>query len=181
MNPDGVEPILSHIIPNSVHNKADTLKCIGMLAGTKVRDLVVQHLNDIGNVMNLEWNAQTAYDNNEWAIQADEDHGKATYTFRKLLRKDSPGPGVVKFKDRDEIRFGQGNAKDIEKLGGGPLPVLCNLQYAVARVLRMSGAADVIAQLKDDADDSDIPLNLTLTDFANILTAKLLLNSGYVL
>jgi hypothetical protein len=38
----------------------------------------------------------------------------------------------------------------------------------------MSGAADVIAQLKDDADDSDIPLYLASTDFANILTAKLL-------
>ena len=103
---------------------------------------------------------------------------KVTYTFRKLLRKDSPGPGLIKLKDGDKIQFGQGEAKDIEKLGGGPLPALCNLQYAVARVFRVSGAADVIAQLKDDADDSDIPLYL---DFANILTAKLLLNSGQVI
>ena len=116
-----------------------------------------------------------------WTCFVIPDFVKVTYTFRKLLRKDSPGPGLVKLKDGDKIRFGQGNAKDIEKLGGGPLPVLCNLQYAVARVLRISGVADVIAQLKDDADDSDIPLYLTPTDFANILTAKLLLNSGHVL
>jgi hypothetical protein len=49
----------------------------------------------------------------------------------------------------------------------------------VAHVLRTSGGADVIAQLKDDADDSDFPhVYLASTDFANILTAKLLLNSG---
>jgi hypothetical protein len=109
------------------------------------------------------------------------DFVKVTYTFRKLLRKDSPGPGLIKLKDGEKIRFGQGEAKDIEKLGGGPLPALCNLQYAVARVFRVSGAADVIAQLKDDADDSDIPPYLTSIDFVDILTAKLLLNSGQVL
>jgi hypothetical protein len=47
-----------------------------MLAGQEVRDLVIDNLNRIGNVMNLEWNAQTAYDDIEWAIQADEDQGK---------------------------------------------------------------------------------------------------------
>ena len=30
-------------------------------------------------------------------------------------------------------------------------------QLAVARVLKMSGAADVTDQLRDDADDSDFP------------------------
>jgi hypothetical protein len=45
----------------------------------------------------------------------------------------------------------------------------------------MSGAADVIAQLKDDADDSDfLHVYLASTDFANILTAKLLLDSGQI-
>jgi hypothetical protein len=97
------------------------------------------------------------------------------------LRKDSPGPGLVKLKDGDKIQFGQGKAEDIEKLGGGPLPTLCNLRYAVARVFRVSGAADMIAQLKDDADDPDIPLYLASTDFASILTAKLLLNSGQII
>jgi hypothetical protein len=42
-----------------------------MIAGPQVQDLVVEHLNGIGNVMNLEWNAQTTHDNIEWAIQAD--------------------------------------------------------------------------------------------------------------
>jgi hypothetical protein len=97
------------------------------------------------------------------------------------VRKDSPGPAYIKLRDGDEIRFGQGEAKDIEGVPGGPLPALCNLQYAVARVLRMSGAADMIAELKDDADDSDLPNYVASTDFSNILTAKLLLNSGQML
>jgi hypothetical protein len=46
-------------------------------------------------------------------------------------------------------------------------------------MLRMSGAAEAIAQLKDDADDLDFPcIDFSLTDFANTLTAKLILNSG---
>ena len=114
-----------------------------------------------------------------WTGLIISDFIKVTYTFRKLLRKDFPSPGLIKLKDGDKIQFGQGEVK--EKLGGGPLPVLCNLQYAVACAFCMSGAVDVIAQLKDDADDSDIPLYLTSIDFIDILTAKLLLNSGQVL
>ena len=43
----------------------------------------------------------------------------------------------------------------------------------------ISGAADVIAKWKDDADNLDFPyVCIASTDIANILTAKLLLNSG---
>jgi hypothetical protein len=38
-------------------------------------------------------------------------------------------------------------AEDTERFGKGLLPVLCNLRYAVARVLMISGPSDVIAQL----------------------------------
>ena len=47
-----------------------------MLAGEEIRDLVVKYLNDIENVMNLQWDAQHAYDDLVWAIQANEDNGK---------------------------------------------------------------------------------------------------------
>jgi hypothetical protein len=101
------------------------------------------------------------------------------YTFRKLFREDSPGPGFIQLRHGDAISFG---SEEAEKLGSGPSPVLCNLQYAVAQVLCMSGAVEFIEQLKDDADDSDSPhTELPSTDFINILTAKLLLNSGQVL
>jgi hypothetical protein len=54
--------------------------------------------------------------------------------------------------------------------------LLCNLQLAVARVLKMSGAADIITQLMEDADDSDFPHNFLASEtFCDILDAELLL------
>ena len=54
--------------------------------------------------------------------------------------------------------------------------MLCNLRLAVARVLKMSGAADIIAQLMEGADDSGFPHNfLAFENFCDILDAKLLL------
>ena len=48
-----------------------------MLAGPEEGDLVVEHLNSVGNIMTLEWNASQAYADFRWAIQAKvEDDGK---------------------------------------------------------------------------------------------------------
>jgi len=44
-----------------------------MLAGPEYR---ISSWNGIGNAVNLEMNAHTKYDKIEWAIQANEDHGK---------------------------------------------------------------------------------------------------------
>jgi hypothetical protein len=52
---------------------------------------------------------------------------KVAYTFRKLLRQDFPGPLPIQLRHGDEISFGNGEVEDVERLGGGPLPVLCNL------------------------------------------------------
>lgn len=79
--------------------------------------------------------------------------------------------------DGDEISFGRG--PDDPKLNRGPSPLLCNLHYAVSKVLGMGGAADVIAQWKDDADDSDFPhvylscLNRLLQHFVGKIAAEL--------
>ena len=51
----------------------------------------------------------------------------------------------------------------------------------MARVLKMSGAADIIMRWKDEADDEDVPHNFIASEeFCNILDAKLLL-SGHAL
>ena len=42
-----------------------------------------------------------------------------------------------------------GQGPDGERLNKGPLPKLYNLQLAVARVLKMSAAADIILGLED--------------------------------
>jgi hypothetical protein len=51
------------------------MKCIAMFAGTAARDLVLQHLNDLGNLMNLQSDAHTAYDNLRWGIEARMENG----------------------------------------------------------------------------------------------------------
>src|SRR5882724_1333489 len=80
---------------------------------------------------------------------------KVKYIYRRVPYSSEAGPAGINLRDGDEIRFG-GGVKG-ETLGSGPLPLLCNVQLAVARVLYMSGAAEVVMQLKRDADDSDTP------------------------
>ena len=50
-----------------------------MLAGATAADDVVQHLNKIGNVMNMQQDAHTAYDNLKWGIEAKEESGKVRF------------------------------------------------------------------------------------------------------
>jgi len=176
VGPMGVVPILAHVIPNSVHDKPDTLKCIAMFAGERVRDLVIQYLNHTGNVMNIQSDAHTAYDSLRWGIEAQShDNGKVKYIFRTIPPSPNSSPGFIRLREGDEINFGQG--PEGERFGRGPLPLLCNLQLAVARVLHMSGAAEIIAQLKDDADDTDFSNVYHMSeDFCDILDAKLLMS-----
>ncbi|KAH9981765.1 hypothetical protein BJV74DRAFT_854001 [Russula compacta] len=72
-DPDGLLPALAHIIPNSVQGKPNTLKCIAMFASVVTKDVVMNHLNNIGNAMNMELNAHTHYDNLHWGIEAKDE------------------------------------------------------------------------------------------------------------
>ncbi|KAH9977546.1 hypothetical protein BJV74DRAFT_860371 [Russula compacta] len=172
----GLKPHLGYIIPNSVHDKRDTIKCIAMLAGTAVRDLVVKQLNGPGNLMNIESNTHTAYNDILWGIEAREENGMVKYIYRNVPSS-AENTGIIRLKDGDQINFGGG--LEAARLGFGPNPALCNLQLAVARVLRMSGAAEVIAQMMDDGDDSDFPhIYIASPEFCNILTAQLHLAGG---
>ena len=47
-----------------------------MFAGTATRDFVLQHMNDLGNLMNLQADAYTAYDNLRWGIEAQVENEK---------------------------------------------------------------------------------------------------------
>jgi hypothetical protein len=85
------------------------------------------------------------------------------------------GPGFINLREGDEICFGRG--EEGKKLKTGPIPRLCNLQLAVARVLKMSGAADIILEWKDQADDDGLfRLSITSEEFCDMVDAKLLLS-----
>jgi hypothetical protein len=46
-----------------------------MFAGDEARDLVIQHLNVIGNAVNLQRDAHAAYDDLKWWIEVQNDNG----------------------------------------------------------------------------------------------------------
>ncbi|KAG8220712.1 hypothetical protein J3R82DRAFT_3035 [Butyriboletus roseoflavus] len=174
----GMLPALAHIIPNSVRGKPDTLKCIAMFAGGSARDIIVSHLNKIGNVMNMELNAHTTYDLLSWGIEAKEESGQVKYFFRMVpVDPDIDTLGIITLNEGDEIQFGKG--LEGKKLNNGPIPILCNLQLAVARVLKMSGAADVILKWKDQADDDGCyGLFIASEGYFDMLDAKLFLSGA---
>ncbi|KAH9970929.1 hypothetical protein BJV74DRAFT_783921 [Russula compacta] len=146
--------ILIQIFRRDGYSWPDTIKCIAMLAGTAVRDFVVKQLNGPGNLMNIQSDTHTAYDDILWGIEAREENGIVKYIYRNVPSS-AESPGIIRLNDGDQIIFGGG--LEAARLGFGPNPALCNLQLAMARVLRMSGAAEVIAQIMDDGDDSDFP------------------------
>lgn len=50
-----------------------------MFAGAAARDDVVNHVNNIGNVMNLQQDAHTSYDKLRWGIEAEEEDGEVRF------------------------------------------------------------------------------------------------------
>jgi len=104
---------------------------------------------------------------------------KTTYIYRKIPFEVGAGPGFITIRDGDQITFGGG--QEAARLGSGPNALLCNFQLAVARVLEMSGAAELIAEIIEDGDDSDFNhVYISSPAFCDILTAKLL-SSGRAL
>ena len=101
------------------------------------------------------------------------------YIYRRVPFEPDMGPSSIRLRDGNDIKFGMGTERS--RLGAGPLPLLCNLQLAVARVLKMSGAADIIMWLMEDADDSYFPSSFIFSEnFCDILDAKLILNGAHV-
>jgi len=67
------------------------------------------------------------------------------------------------------------------QLNKGPSPKICNLRLVVARVLKMSGAADLILKWKDEADDNGLSrLQIPSDEFCDILSARLHLSGRAV-
>ena len=86
---------------------------------------------------------------------------------------------MIALADGDEIQFGGGT--DSKQLDKGPSPRLCNLRLAVARVLKMSGAAEIILKWKDEADDDGLSrLQIPSDEFCDILSARLRLSGRAV-
>lgn len=149
-----------------------------MFAGENAVKLVTEHSNSIKNVMYTQSDVYGDYNRLLWGIEARVEDGVVKYIYRRVPSSPSPGPGWITLKDGEEIEFGCG--EDGKKLGGGPLPLLCNIQLAIARVVRMSGTANFILQLQEDVLDLDSESSLWCIasehDYSN-LDAKLFLHT----
>lgn len=91
-----------------------------------------------------------------------------------MLTGPSSDMGYITMREGDEIQFGQG--PEGKALNKGPIPILCNLRLAVAKVMKASTAADIILKWKDQADDGGCyHLSVASEKFYGILAAKLFL------
>jgi|SRR6266545_7028342 len=89
------------------------------------------------------------------------------------------GPGFINLREGDKVCFGWG--AEGKKLETGSIPHLCNLQLAVAHILKMSGAADIILEWEDQADDNGLfCLFISSEEFCDMVDAKLLLSGRMV-
>ncbi|KAK0226473.1 hypothetical protein IW262DRAFT_1457710 [Armillaria fumosa] len=140
-------PTLCHIIPNSIgyNNKTGTLNMICLFAGKTVGEHVREKLNSLVNVINLDTTISVIFDTLAFGIEALTEDNEVHYIFR-LAPKVEMETGTNLFAIKPNARLPFGTGPDGEKLGGGPDPVLCNLHWAVVRVMRMSGAADVLQE-----------------------------------
>ena len=50
-----------------------------MFAGSATRDEVIHNLNCIGNIMNMQQDAHTDYDDLLWGIEAKEEEGQVRF------------------------------------------------------------------------------------------------------
>ncbi|KAF9526127.1 hypothetical protein CPB83DRAFT_896432 [Crepidotus variabilis] len=151
----------------------ETIACLATFAGEKATQLVLQHLNGVENVLNLRADARESYDDWQWGIKAQDDGEQVKYVYPNV--PSSSKPDMINLDDGQEIVFGGGD--DGVKLGKGPLPLLCNILLTLARVLQMSGAADIILQMQEDADDSNLGHSYIASDLRfDILRSKLLLH-----
>ncbi|KAF8071555.1 hypothetical protein FPV67DRAFT_1667049 [Lyophyllum atratum] len=179
---EGVDPILMHVIPDSVRSKPDTLKYIAVLGGRVARDKVLEFANTIDNVWAMEANVAAAHRLCKWGIEAccntddpSRKHGKVEYVLRTFSFDSEQNIGSTRLRDGDEIRFGDGPEGPL--LRCGPHPLLCNVRLAVGRALYTSGAAEFITRLMEDADESNRQCDvLKDRDFENVLDAKLLIS-----
>ena len=96
-----------------------------------------------------------------------------------MLTGHSSDMGYITLREGDEIQFGRG--PEGEALNKGPIPILCNLRLAVAKVMKASTAADIILKWKDQADDGGCyRLSVASEKFYDTLDAKLFLTGRAV-
>ncbi|KAK0229160.1 hypothetical protein EDD85DRAFT_137756 [Armillaria nabsnona] len=147
------DPELAHICPTKFANHENPLVYQAFAVFWDDEELAKRFATQMNSPTNFLLLPHDAHKNLEemcWAMEAIEnvDRGAWDYYFVKLGGRIFPYEPA----DRTRIEFGVegGRFKNNIPL---PSPELCNLRLAVTRVMRLSGAAEVVESWKGEYDD----------------------------
>ncbi|KAK9364460.1 hypothetical protein V1509DRAFT_636304 [Lipomyces kononenkoae] len=135
---------VAHIIPFNASRRIPLRHMLSKFAGQDMEDLLTGHgINDPSNALLLDATTHEAFDAFEFGLECQDDR----YFLRMLVPTWSQPPTVSRHLEGDELFFGQGPEQVTL-----PSALLCNIQLAVGRVLRASGAAETIDKILEDEE-----------------------------
>ncbi|KAK9234726.1 hypothetical protein V1525DRAFT_391146 [Lipomyces kononenkoae] len=135
---------VAHIIPFNASRRIPLRQMLSKFAGQDMEDLLTGHgINDPSNALLLDATTHEAFDAFEFGLECQDDR----YFLRMLVPTWSQSPTVSRHLEGDELFFGQGPEQVTL-----PSALLCNIQLAVGRVLRASGAAETIDKILEDEE-----------------------------
>ncbi|KAK9494038.1 hypothetical protein V1508DRAFT_445071 [Lipomyces doorenjongii] len=118
---------------------------LSKFAGQDMENLLTgQGINDPSNALLLNPDSHQAFDKFKFGVECQSDR----YFLRMLVQRWSLPPTFSRHFEGEELLFGQGPEQVAL-----PSARLCNIQLAVGRVLRASGAADAIDKILEDEED----------------------------
>ncbi|SJK98080.1 uncharacterized protein ARMOST_01337 [Armillaria ostoyae] len=134
---------LRHVVPNSIgsNNKTEPLRMISLFAGKEAAEVVRKELNSLGNVINLYPSGSMIFEELTFGIEALEEDDEMHYYFRLPPNIQPPEPGTSPIFVKPNARLAFGVGPHGKMLGGGPNPDICNLHWAIVKVMNMSGAS----------------------------------------
>lgn len=143
-----VSLIGAHIIPFSSADRPEVHTMLEWFSsGTVQRAWTLNRgINDPYNGLLLQSDAHDDFDYFRWGIQCP---ANAPGTYHPVMIQ--PGFDHLSFVVPAQMQFGLGANNNLP-LAALPKPELCNLHYAVGKVLRRSGAAEVIDRYFEDLD-----------------------------
>ncbi|KAK9251892.1 hypothetical protein V1507DRAFT_259910 [Lipomyces tetrasporus] len=131
-----------HIIPFSASRRIPLRLMLSKFVGQDMENLLTGGgINDPSNALLLNPDAHQAFDSFAFGLECQNDR----YFLRMLVPRWSLPPTFSRHFEGEELFFGQG-----PEHVALPSALLCNIQLAVGRVLRASGAAETIDKIEED-------------------------------
>ncbi|KAK9494053.1 hypothetical protein V1508DRAFT_414300, partial [Lipomyces doorenjongii] len=135
----------AHIIPFSASRHNPLRLMLSKFAGQDMENLLTgQGINDSSNALLLDPTTHQAFDRFKFGLECQNDR----YFLRMLVQRWSLPPTFSRHFEGEELFFGRGPEQVAL-----PSALLCNIQLAVGRVLRASGAAETIDKILEDEEN----------------------------